>query len=59
MKDPVKIGTAVIEKSQIAAVMPTKESTGATRKLLVFLLSGQTITIPASETDKEILTKVT
>lgn len=59
MENPVKIGTAVIEKNQIAAVMPTKESTGPARKLLVFLRSGQTITIPASETDKEILTKLT
>lgn len=59
MENPVKIGTAVIEKSQIAAVMPTKESAGPARKLLVFLRSGQTITIPASETDKEILTKLT
>ena len=51
MENPVKIGTAVIEKNQIAAVMPAKESPDS--KLLIFLRSGQTVTVPCSRSEAE------
>ena len=51
MENPVKIGTAVIEKSQIAAMMPAKESPDS--KLLIFLRSGQTVTVPCSRSEAE------
>lgn len=54
MQYPVNIGSAVVERDEIAAVMPAK---GAADKLLVFLKSGQTITVPdAALTEKLIKT---
>ena len=49
MTDPVKIGPAIVERAEIAAVMPTK---GSGDKLLVFLKSGQTVTVPAELNEK-------
>lgn len=54
MENPVNIGSAIVERDEIAAVMPAK---GAADKLLVFLKSGQTVTVPdASLTDKLLKT---
>lgn len=54
MQNPVNIGSAIVERDEIAAVMPAK---GEGDKLLVFLKSGQTVTVPgAALTEKLIKT---
>ena len=51
MQDPVRIGTATVERDQIAAMMPAKESPDS--KLLIFLRSGQTVTVPCCRSEAE------
>lgn len=54
----VKIGSAEIDKDMICGMMPARDSKPGALKVLVFLTSGQTLTIPVKDYPEGILAKV-
>lgn len=45
----IKIGSAEVAKDMICGMMPARDSHVGALKVLIFLTSGQTLTVPVTE----------
>lgn len=54
--DTVKIGELEVSRFSITGIMPARDSRPGNLKVLVFLTSGQTVTVPVKEYPKDLNT---
>ncbi len=52
--ETVKIGNLEVRKYAINGIMPARDSKPGSLKVLVFLTSGQTVTVPVKEYPKNL-----
>lgn len=52
--DTVKIGELEVNRFSITGIMPARDSRPGSLKVLVFLTSGQTVTVPVKEYPKDL-----
>lgn len=52
--DTVKIGDLEASRFSIVGIMPARDSRPGSLKVLVFLTSGQTVTVPVKEYPKDL-----
>ena len=52
--ETVKIGELEVGKYAIMGIMPARDSRPGSLKVLVFLTSGQTVTVPVKEYPKDL-----
>lgn len=52
--ETVKIGDLEVSRYAILGIMPARESRPGNLKVLVFLTSGQTVTVPVKEYPKDL-----